>query len=106
MGGQRYRHATPRDPGLSKIGEPMDIHGRPVQVGSRVRILKVADWLRREIPTDEFVRLQTLVGTIQPIDEIDEWGSAWIEAEFPQPANRIDSHSLKLDADEMERVDP
>ncbi|WP_175489098.1 hypothetical protein [Lysobacter sp. cf310] len=40
-----------------------------------------------------------------PISEIDEWGSAWIEAEFPHSPGRIYSHDLALDSDEMELVD-
>lgn len=83
----------------------MDCHGRRVHVGSRVRVLKIAAWLAREIPADEFARLQSLVGTILPITEIDEWGAAWIEAEFPQTPDRIYTHDLALDSDEMELVD-
>ncbi|MEG3792191.1 hypothetical protein V1318_18895 [Lysobacter sp. CCNWLW3] len=89
---------------MSVIAPPVDIHGRPVKVGSRVRVLKIAEWLQRQIPANEFARLQSLVGTIQPIDEIDEWGAAWIEAEFPQSADHVYSHSLALDPDEMELV--
>ncbi|KQZ59363.1 MULTISPECIES: hypothetical protein [unclassified Lysobacter] len=65
--------------------------------------MKIAAWLERQIPADEFARLQSLVGTILPIAEIDEWGTAW---KFPQTPDRIYTHDLALDSDEMELVDP
>ena len=33
-------------------------------------------------------------------------GVAWIEAKFPQAPDRIYTHDLALDPDEMELVDP
>ena len=73
--------------------------------GSRVRVLKISAWLEREIPADEFARLQSLVGQVLPISEIDEWGRAWIWAEFPHSPGRIHTHDLALDPDEMELVE-
>lgn len=73
--------------------------------GSRVRVLKISAWLEREIPADEFARLQSLVGQVLPISEIDEWGAAWIEAEFPHSPGHIHTHDLALDPDEMELVE-
>lgn len=67
-----------------------------------MRVLKIAAWLERQIPANEFARLSSLVGQVLPISEIDEWGAAWIEAEFPHSPGRIHSHDLALDSDEME----
>lgn len=67
-----------------------------------MRVLKISAWLEHQIPADEFARLSSLVGQVLPISEIDEWGAAWIEAEFPHSPGRIHSHDLALDSDEME----
>lgn len=84
---------------------PVDCRGRRVHIGSRLRVLKISAWLEREIPADEFARLQSLVGQVLPISEIDEWGRAWIWAEFPHSPGHIHTHDLALDPDEMELVE-
>ena len=74
-------------------------------VGSRVRVLKIADFLARDLPQDEFSRLQSMVGHVFVVDEIDEYGGPWVTLEIPVDADHVFTHSLMLDADEMELVD-
>jgi hypothetical protein len=81
-----------------------DCHGREVSVGSRVRLLKVAESLRRELPPSEWTRLQGMVGQVFEISEIDEYGAAWIEKLFDDPEGGPASESYSLAADEMELV--
>ena len=58
---------------------PIDRNGTPVHVGTRVRLLKLAAFLERDLPADEWQRLQTMVGEVFEVYEIDEYGSAWVE---------------------------
>jgi uncharacterized protein (DUF433 family) len=39
-----------------------DCNGRPVSVGTRVRVLKIASSLKRELPADEQKNIQSMVG--------------------------------------------
>ena len=66
--------------------------------------MKIADFLRRDLPKDEIERLESMVGGVFEVDEIDEYGSPWIMATWPQGEERRFSHSLALDSDEMEVV--
>ena len=81
-----------------------DINGNPVGIGTRVRLLKIADFLRRDLPKDEIERLDSMVGGIFVVDEIDEYGSPWILATWTQGEGKCLIHSLALDSDEMEVV--
>ena len=81
-----------------------DCHGREVTVGSRVRLLKVAEFLKRDLPPDEWEELQGMVGEVFEVTEIDEYERAWIEKWFDQGDGRSSSHSYSLDEDEMELV--
>jgi hypothetical protein len=69
-----------------------------------VRVLAIAEFLKRDLPADEYSRLETMLGQVFPVTEIDQWGGAWVEALFPEDADHINSHSLSLAADEMEIV--
>jgi len=69
-----------------------------------VRVLAIAEFLARDLPPDEFAHLQTMLGMVFPVTEIDKWGGAWVELEVPVDANHFQSHSLSLAANEMELV--
>ena len=80
-----------------------DRHGQPVRVGTRVRVLEIAEALRKSLPPDEWSELQTMIGEVFEVYEIDEYGSAWVEKQW-LVENGDYSHSLALDAHEMEVV--
>lgn len=89
---------------MSDAAGPTDVTGRPVRVGDVVRVLKIADFLARELPEDEFARLESMVGELFAITEIDEWGGAWVELVVRQDADQVMTHGLMLASDEMELV--
>jgi hypothetical protein len=76
---------------------PLDRNGRLVTVGTRVRVLEIAQRLRQRIPLEEWSDLQTMVGEVFEVYEIDEHGSPWVEKRWGN-----DSHHLALDSHEME----
>lgn len=83
---------------------PSDRRGRPVNVGTRVRVLEIAAFLKRDLPPDEWQELETMLGEVFEVYEIDEYGSAWVEKVWDDGDGRIHSHSLALASHEMEVV--
>ena len=70
----------------------------------RVRLLQLALFLKRDLPAEEWARLETMVGDIFEVQEIDEDGRAWVEKWFDESDGTRTSHSLALSAHEMEVV--
>jgi hypothetical protein len=83
----------------------VDCNGKPVEVGTFVKLLSVASFLEDDLPPDEFASLKLMVGKVFEVVEIDETGAAWIEHEFEQGIDDVATHSLALRAHEMERVE-
>jgi len=81
----------------------VDRKGQPVEVGTRVRVLEIAAFLKRALPPEEVQELATMVGEVFEVYEIDECGAAWVEKVWNDPDGSR-SHSLALDAHEMEVV--
>ena len=93
------------EPGLGSPVTAHDRHGRPVRVGTRVRVLEIAEALRDSLPPEEWPELQTMLGEVFEVYEIDEYGSAWVEKEWLTDDGDVShSHSLALDSHEMEVV--
>jgi hypothetical protein len=82
----------------------VDRLGRPVAVGTRVRVLKVTPSLKERLPEDEWQELTTIVGQVFEVCEVDEYGFAWVEKWFESEAEGRYCHALALEASEMEVV--
>lgn len=81
-----------------------DRTGRPVRMGTRVRLLHIAPFLKRDLPVDEVHELEAMVGEVFDVYEVDEDGRAWIEKEW-RDGDGLRSHSLALASHEMEVVE-
>jgi hypothetical protein len=81
---------------MSEVKQVLDRNGKPVVVGSRVRVVEVAPFLNRDLPPDEWGCVRSMLGQVFEVYEIDKWGGAWVQYQ---------SHSLSLASDEMERVE-
>jgi hypothetical protein len=77
-----------------------------VSVGSRVRVLAVPVLLKRDLPADEWAAVESMLGEVFEVNEIDEWGQAWVQKWWGEGDGVKRSHSIGLDPHEMERVDP
>jgi hypothetical protein len=86
--------------------DAVDRNGIPVQVGTPVRVLEIASFLRRDLPAEEWQDLQSMVGEVFQVYEIDAYGSAWVEMVWGAQGGGSRSHSLALEAHEMEVVVP
>jgi hypothetical protein len=81
---------------MPEAKQVLDCHGKPVLVGSRVRVVAIAAFLERDLPPEEWESVRSMLGEVFEVYEIDEWGGAWVQYQ---------SHSLSLASDEMELVE-
>jgi hypothetical protein len=82
-----------------------DRNGRPVLLGTRVRILEISPSLKTTLPANEWQELQEMLGQVFTVSEIDEWGQVWVEKWWNLPGETSFCHSLRLDSHEIEVVD-
>ena len=84
----------------------LDKFGRPVSVGSRVRLLQLSQQFLQSLPPDEFEEVKSMIGEVFEVYEIDPYGCAWIEKGWNYPEEgKFMGHSLGLASHEMELVD-
>ena len=74
----------------------LDRSGSSVAVGDRVRVIEISPSLMNLLPAEDTVVLKTMIGKVYGVDDIDQWGQAWVQG--PK------GHSLGLDPHEMEKV--
>jgi hypothetical protein len=82
-----------------------DCKGRPVEVGTKVRVLELPQFLKRDLPTEEWNDLVTMVGEVFVVYEIDQYGRAWVEKVWNTGDSESHRHSIALDSHEMEVCD-
>jgi hypothetical protein len=82
-----------------------DRNGRPVHLGTRVRVLEIAPSLQASLPANEWQELQEMLGQVFTVCEIDESGKAWVDKWWYPPGEGSFCHSLSLDSHEMEIVE-
>lgn len=85
---------------------PTDKNGRPVHIGSKVRLLCLSgNWLD-ELPSEEKQDVLSMIGEVFVVEEIDEYGHPWVRKSWPnEQEGRCHAHSIALDPHEMELVD-
>lgn len=83
--------------------QPVDKNGTVVVVGQFVRILGLSgDWFDR-LPADERADVESMIGEVFPVEEIDEYGQPWVRKTWPNEAEgTCRSHSIALEPNEME----
>jgi len=86
--------------------QPIDCNGVAVLVGSRVRVLSLSgDWYQR-LPADERVLVDSMIGEVFEVEEIDQYGQPWVCKRWPDDeAGTCKSHSIALEPTEMVAVD-
>ena len=90
---------------MSPEGLTSDRHGRSVRVGSRVRVVEIGTQLADRLPVEERADVLSMVGGVFEVQEIDGWGSAWVEKTWSEAGSGLRSHSLALAPSEMELVE-
>jgi hypothetical protein len=84
----------------------VDKNGRPVAVGSKVRLLCLSgNWLD-ELPVNEKLDVLSMIGKVFEVEEIDEYGHPWVRKSWSNDEEgTCSSHSIALDPHEMELVE-
>lgn len=82
----------------------IDANGRPVLIGQRVRILKLSGEWFDQLPLDERADVESMIGEVFTVEEIDEYGHPWVCKWWPDDGHGSRSHSIALEAGEMELV--
>ncbi len=78
-----------------------DRSGRQITVGTRVRVLEIPVSLIAKLPVDERPDIESMLGAVFEVYEIDEFGSAWVERVWDE-SDGSRSHSIGLAPHEME----
>ena len=72
----------------------------------RVRIVQLSTSFLESLPEDEVVDVQSMVGEILVVCEIDDYGCPWVEKIWAGPEKgQCMSHALALNSSEMEVLD-
>ena len=74
-------------------------------VGCRVRVVTIPESVVRPLSPDDRADLLSMLGEAFEVDEIDEWGQAWVRKHWPAWDGGHRYHSLGLASHEMERVE-
>jgi hypothetical protein len=87
------------------VRRPQDRNGKLIRVGSLVRVLSLSgDWFD-SLPEDERAKVQSMVGQVFVVEEIDEYGQPWVRKSWPNEAEgTCSSHSVALEPREMEFI--
>lgn len=84
---------------------PRDRHGNLVTAGAHVRLLCLTGRWIEELPDEEKRDVLSMIGEVFEVEEIDEYGHPWIRKSWPNEEGTCHSHSIALEAHEMELVD-
>jgi hypothetical protein len=86
-------------------GLPKDRNGRNVTVGSRVRVVSLAQTFLDSLPENERDELESMIGEVFEVHEIDRYGSPWVGKGWSSGEGEYKGHSVALGSDEMEVAD-
>ena len=81
---------------------PVDRNGTLVRVGTRVRVISLSGEWFENLPDDEKADVQSMIGDVFAVEEIDEYGQPWVEKSWSDDENHCHSHSVALEPHEME----
>ena len=84
--------------------QPVDCNGNAVFTGDKIKLLKLSESLLSEIPEEEAMILESMIGKIFQIDEIDEFGNTWVNLCVYHGKGMNECHSYNLDSGEMELI--
>lgn len=87
---------------MADILETKDRFGRPVRIGNRVRVISLSQELLDSLPEDERPLVTQMINGIFEVDEIDQWGAAWVTKSWARGNEEYDAHGIGLAPSEME----
>src|SRR5262245_26945538 len=89
----------------TKPPQHVDRNGKPVTIGSLVRVIRLSGEWFDNLPPDERSNVESMIGEVFTVEEIDEYGQAWVTKTWPNEVEEtFRSHSVALALDEMECI--
>jgi hypothetical protein len=85
--------------------ETHDKNGLSVTNGCRVRITGLMPKTIGAIPPEDLSQVLSMVGEIFKVDNVDDYGQAWVYKELLTQGDAHFGHMLGLAPKEMERID-
>lgn len=82
-----------------------DRNGKTVKVGDQVRLVAVQPGVLDSLRADERADVASMIGETFEVEEIDDYGSAWVHKLWNRGDGETESHGLALSAAEMELVE-
>ena len=79
-----------------------DIDGAKVYVGDTVKVLEIDPAIKPE--PDELERVMSMLGEEFEVEEIDEYGCAWVTKWWPITESEIDANGISLSSNQMKLV--
>ena len=91
---------------MNELSSVPDRNGQKVEVGSRVRVIALGRAEFQHLSDQEFIELsQKFVGASFEVEQIDEYGQAWVGFVLHLPGDRFDCENIGLSSAEMERCE-
>lgn len=84
--------------------ETEDINGTPVYVGTRIRVLRISNSVLAQLSEADAEATRAMEGAVLKVNEIDEFGGAWVEDSWQAADGTVVTHSLGLGPGQMEVV--
>lgn len=82
-----------------------DIKGSKIFVGARVKVLFIDQSIMSELTESEVKDINSMLGEIFEVYEIDDYGQAWVEKWWHSGDGKSYAHSLGLSPSELELVE-
>ena len=90
---------------MDKEIKTTDAHGKPVNIGSKVKVLSIDSSLLNSLPSDEVNSIKSMIGEVLLVTEIDSCGFAHVEKSWELGSNDYLSHSITLSCNEIQLIE-
>ena len=86
------------------MDQSKDRDGKPVVVGTRVRLVTLSGHWVEDLPDQERIDVTSMIGGAFTVEEIDKYGGAWISRHWDDGDGVSHGHDISPDPHEMEVV--
>ncbi len=86
---------------MKNIKATQDIDGNEIHIGDYVEVLEIDKAIDHNLPEEERAQVFSMVGEIFEVEEIDEFGCAWITKWFPTKDQTHFAHGIALEKHQM-----
>lgn len=73
-----------------------------MRIGDRVRIVRLSQDFLDSLPEDERPLVTEMINGVFEVDEVDQWGAAWVTKSWERGNGEYDAHGIGLAPSEME----